>query len=510
VQIIQNSMKIYIYIALALIVLLAFFLRAYDLSNNPPELFSDEIINYVSAKSVVETGKDLDGRLIPYFSSRVELRPPVYGYTTYLSSLIFGKGTIAIRAPAVLFGLLAIIAVYLLAFEFFEDKRVGLFSAFFMAIIPWHIHYSRVGWEPAALLPFLLFSTFFLIHGINKNKKFLVALAFGLFTLTIYTYQAAPLYSFLFLFTIVLVNYQYFMREKKLFLASIVISLILVVPYILTVINEPMMYQRAKAISTFSSGINSETLTIFIRNYTSHFNPAFLFISGDPNLRHGAGVGTIYWIMLPLILIGIIELIKSDYISRRYKIFIVVWILIFPLGGSLTNDGVPHATRTLIGAPLLCILSGLGFSAIFKFIKLKTGKEILSYAFAVITIVLSLLSLGQFARNYYYEYPKISYLNWEYGHKAIFLKIKRIQDNYQRACLQNLDYWNELQTIEYHLKDTHLEIKENIEDPECLQSGTILVLSARSASMKVIRKTRLIDSVKGPDGRTLYNIYVIK
>ena len=494
------------YIFLGLILLLALFLRTYDLSNNPPELFSDELINYTSAKSVIETGKDLHGRLIPYFTDTVELRPPIYGYFAYASSIILGENTIAIRAPAVFFGLITIIAVYLLAFEFFEDRRAALLSAFFMAIIPWHIHYSRAGWEPAAFLPFLLLSSDFFIHGINNNKKYLVALAFGLFTLTIYTYQAAPLYSFIFLFSLFLINYQYFLREKKLLLVSVIISLILVSPYIWTVDNEYMMYARAKAISTFSSGLNSESLSIFAHNYISHFKPAFLFISGDPNLRHGAGVGTIYWIMLPLILIGIIQLIKSD-IPRRYKIFIAIWILIFPLGGSLTNDGVPHATRTLPGAPVLCILSGIGFGAIFNFIKPKTGKEIFSYAFTAIIIVLSLLSLGHFARNYYYEYPKRSYLYWDYGHKDVFSKINSIQDNYKRACLQNLNYWNELQLIEYYLKDTHLEIIKDLDDPKCLQSGSIIVLKKGSRSK--IRNSTFIDAVRAPDDRTLYYIYVI-
>jgi len=495
------------YIFLALILLLALFLRTYDLSNNPPELFSDEIISYVSAKSVIEEGKDLHGRLIPYFTDRVELRPPIYGYFTYASSIILGENTIAIRAPAVFFGIITIIAVYLLAFEFFGDRRAALLSAFFMAIIPWHIHYSRAGWEPAAFLPFLLFSIFFLIHGINKNRKYLVALAFGLFTLTIYTYQAAPLYSFIFLFSLFVSNYKYFLREKKFFLVCIIISLILISPYIWTVDNEYLMYYRAKAISTFSTGLNTESLSIFVHNYISHFKPAFLFISGDPNLRHGAGVGTIYWIMLPLILIGIIQLIISD-IPRRYKIFIAIWILIFPLGGSLANDGVPHATRTLPGAPLLCILSGIGFGAIFNFIKLKTGKEIFSYAFTVIILVLSLLSLGHFARNYYYEYPKRSYLYWDYGHKDIFSRIKLVQDKYKRACLQNLNVANEIQLIEYYLKDTHLEITNDVNDPKCLQSGSIIVL--KKGTRKKISNTTFMGSVNGPDDQALYYIYVIK
>lgn len=237
-------------------------------------------------------------------------------------------------------------------------------------------------------------------------------------------------------------------------LAGIIVSLILVGPYLWTVFNEPMMYNRAKNINTFKEGVNAQTFSSFAYNYMSHFNPQFLFIAGDPNYRHGAGVGTLYWIMLPLIIAGLLYLITAN-IPRRYKIFIVFWILIFPLGGSLTNDGVPHATRTLPGAPLLCMLSAAGFGAIFNFIKFKSGKAILSHGFALIMIGISLLSLGVFTRYYFSEYPIKSNGAWGYGHKKIFSTIKSLQDDYQRVCMENLNYTNELQLIRYYLPDTH-------------------------------------------------------
>lgn len=494
------------YIFLFLILLLALFLRTYDLSNNPPELFSDELINYVSAKSVIETGKDLHGRLMPYFTDRVELRPPIYGYSTYISSLILGENTLAIRAPAVIYGIITIVAVFLLAFQFFEDKKMALAAAFLMAIIPWHIHYSRPGWEPASFLPFLILATYFFIYGIDKHKKYLVVIAFGLFTLAIYTYQAAPVYSFLFLLSLFILNYQYFLRDKKLLVICIVISLVLVSPYLWTIANEEMMYARAKGINTFSSGLNSESLSIFAQNYISHFKLSFLFISGDPNLRHGAGVGTIYWIMLPLIVIGLVQLLISD-IPKRHKIFIAIWILIFPLGGSLTNDGVPHATRTFPGAPLLCILSGLGFGSVYKFFKLKSEKKIFPYAFTLAIIVLSLVSLGNFAKNYYFEYPKRSYAYWDYGHKEIFPIIQHIQNNYERACLENLNYWNEIQTVEYYLKSSPLEITSNVDDPNCLLSGSIIVL--KNGSGEKLSNSTFVSSVKDPWDNAIYYIYTI-
>ena len=180
-------------ILLVIILVLALFLRSKDIESNPPELFSDEIVNFVSARSVIEKGHDLEGNLMPYFSDRVEPRPPVYGYFSYLFTRVFGESAAGIRSAAIFFGIVSIILVYLLTLEFFKDSDSALFAAFFMAIIPWHIHYSRAGWEPASLLPFLLLSMYLFIYGVNRDKKFIIASSFGFFALTIYTYQAAPL-----------------------------------------------------------------------------------------------------------------------------------------------------------------------------------------------------------------------------------------------------------------------------------------------------------------------------
>lgn len=500
----SNFIKTYLF--LILILLLALFLRSYDLSNNPPELFSDELINFVSARSIVETGKDLHGNLKPYFSDNTELRPPVYGYTSYFSSLLLGENAIGIRAPSVIFGLLSILALYLLTLEIFRDRRAALSSAFFLAIVPWHIHYSRVGWEPGSFLPFLLFSSYFFVYGVNRNKKYLVVLSFCLFTSTIYTYQTAPLYSFLFLSSLFLLHWKYFLREKKLLLSCVSISLILVSPYLWTVFNEPMLYTRARHISTFKDGLNAGALSTFAYNYISHFNPRFLFISGDPNLRHGAGVGTIYWIMLPLILAGLVFIVTSN-IPKRYKIFIAFWIAIFPLGGSLTNDGVPHATRTLPGAPLLCLLSGLGFSVIYQFLKDKSHKVAFSYSFVVIVVLVSLLHLGFFSRNYYFEYPKKSEMVWGYGQKKIFAIINKIQGDYDRACLDNLNYTNELQLADYYLESTPLEIISGVNDFKCRKQGSIIVQWAGNRNKR--RHMRLIDTVTNLEGEIIYNVYIV-
>jgi 4-amino-4-deoxy-L-arabinose transferase-like glycosyltransferase len=128
--------------------------------------------------------------------------------------------TFAIRFPAIIFGLITIIMLFILTLEITGSHLAALFSAFCLAIIPWHIHYSRVGWEPAPWLPFLLTASVLLIKGINKNHTFLTLLGFAFFSLTIYTYHPAPLIAALFLLSIVILNHRYFWKNEKIFLVA--------------------------------------------------------------------------------------------------------------------------------------------------------------------------------------------------------------------------------------------------------------------------------------------------
>ena len=486
------------------ILLLALFLRSKDIASNPPELFSDELINFVSARSVIENGHDLEGRLLPYFSDRLELRPPVYGYFSYLSSRIFGENVIGLRVPAIFFGLAAIVLVYLLTLEFFKDRDTALFAAFFMAIIPWHIHYSRVGWEPASLLPFLLLSTCLFWYGINRKKHSAIVTSFGLFTITIYTYQAAPLYSFLFLAILLTLNWRYFLKEWRVLLFGFLLSALLLIPYIWTVLNEPyQLYHRAGSIFTFSKGLNFESMNIFLTNYFSHFSPAFLFINGDPNLRHGAQTGVIYWVMLPFILAGLVYLITSG-VDRKVRIFIIFWIVVLPLGGALTNDGVPHATRSLVGAPVMCILSGLGVVNLVRSICHLAGSKKLSYALYPLIVIISLISLAVFSKKYFYQYPKISFAYWEYGYKDIFSEIHKIEADYKRVCLEGLDYLHEQPILDFYARDSELKFINDINRHKCTLRGTILVQRSDERKNK---RFKLIKIIWAPDGWALYYIY---
>lgn len=479
---------------LVLILLLAGFLRAWDLNENPPEIFVDEVFTYLSVKNFVETGYIHLGRL------------PVYGFASYLSASVLGDSPLGIRAPAVFFGLVSILLVYLLAKELFGDTASALFAAFFMAIIPWHIHYSRVGWEAASFLPFLLLSVYLFIYGINRERKIVLIASFGMFALTFYTYAMAQLYSPLLLSCLLVIHRRYFLRERRVLMTGLIVFLILTAPCIWVLVTAPIHIKRASMIFTFAYGIDSESLSVFGTNYIKHLSPDFLFTRGDPNLRHGGGTGVIYWVMLPFLAAGIAY---SAITAGRRNVFyfLLFWLAVFPLAAALTNDGVPHATRSLAGAPVFCLLSGRGVSGLVRTAAARAGRTFVSYILYAAVVIISLVPLYGFSKMYFGSYPIKSAPDWEYGRKKLLTGIEKLGGGFKRVCTQKLRYFGNRRFIEYYLPDSELEFINNIDDPECSLGGSIIVQRYR---LQKYWNSRLVGVVKLPDGKIVYYVFTIE
>ena len=481
-------------VCLVLILLLAGILRAWNITENPPELHPDEVFTYLSAKSLVENGRTIQKRL------------PAYGFASYLSASVLGESPLGIRAPAVFFGLVSILLVYLLAKELFGDTAAALFAAFFMAIIPWHIHYSRVGWESASFLPFLLLSVYLFIYGINRERKLVLIVSFGMFALTFYTYLVAQLYSPLFLSCLLVMYRRYFLRERRVLMTGLIVYLILSAPYIWEIVTSPMFFRKASMIFTFANGINSESLSVFFTNYISHFSPDFLFRYGDPNLRHGAGTGVIYWAMLPFLAAGIVYSAMEDK-RRNVFYFILFWLAAFPLAAALTDDGVPHATRSLAGVPVLCLLSGRGVSGLVRTAAGRAGRIYVSYILYAVVVIISLAPIPGFSKTYYGDYPTMSAPDWEYGRKKLFSGIGKLEGDYKRLCTPDLHFFGSYYLIEFYIPDTELELINDIDDPRCALGGSIVV---QNYGVKKYWNSRLVGKVNGPDGTTLYYVFTIE
>src|SRR3989344_7150406 len=132
-------------------------------------LFGDEVDVGYQAYSLLKTGKDYMGQTLPtYIHSLSEWRAPLFIYATIPSVAIFGLNEWGVRGGAAFFGVLGVLLIYLLGKKLWNEK-IGLLSAILLAILPWHIHYSRAAFEVTLLLDLILLGTLLLLDS-TKNK----------------------------------------------------------------------------------------------------------------------------------------------------------------------------------------------------------------------------------------------------------------------------------------------------------------------------------------------------
>ncbi|MGA2780310.1 MAG: glycosyltransferase family 39 protein [Smithella sp.] len=165
------------YAFLLAIVVLAVFLRVYDISAK--DVWCDE------ANSVIIAELNPSG-IITRMSH--DASPPLYYLLLHSWMYAFGETELALRSLSVLFGILLIIAVYFTGKRIFSEK-VGLSAALIASVAPIHIMYSQQI-RMYTLLPLMsLMSMYYLLRFIQEKKISFLA-GYGIFTiLSLFTHN---------------------------------------------------------------------------------------------------------------------------------------------------------------------------------------------------------------------------------------------------------------------------------------------------------------------------------
>jgi 4-amino-4-deoxy-L-arabinose transferase-like glycosyltransferase len=486
-------------IALAFILCLAAALRLYNLSTVPTELIADELDLYNSVHSIVTTGHDLDGTLQPFLYSRFTRNPPVYGVAGYLSTLAFGKSAFALRLPAVLFGLAAVFFMYGIALRLTNRRDVALVAALLQATQPIFIQFSRIAWEPSSELPFLLGGLYVLIAAFQQRRLSFVRLEVAalLLALTSYTYMAGWFYAAILGGGFVLLNAPALrsVGGRLKVAGACAIWLALSLPALRTVFFDPLTAGKTARIGTFAHGMTLSSLQTFAANYLSHFRFSYLVTTGDPQAgitwRYLNGFGAFYWFVVPLAILGVAALFS--YIRQNgLRWWVWLWLLAYPLGGALTNEGAPNAPRTLAGAPVFCLLAALGFVLLAdRFRKKAVPYAALALACAVSTVL--------FASFYFTQYIHRNSNAWDSGTRALFAEIRAQSPSYRRVCFNVRAASYDVDTYaRFYLSDTQLQWFDDVGEPECSLPGTLIATDPQHRIFPPdFRALRTISDVDG-------------
>jgi 4-amino-4-deoxy-L-arabinose transferase-like glycosyltransferase len=384
------------WLPLAAILLLGLALRLVNLSRLPLGFFCDEASTGYDAWSLLQTGRDQYGAFLPLFARSLgDYNEALYRYLTVPSVALFGLNEFATRLPAAIVGALTILPFYGFVRRCF-GREAALAAAFLLAVGPWHLLLSRMAFR-AILLPFFICCglwSFFL--GLERHRfLWLSALAFGL---SFYSYSSARLFTPLLLVLLTIVFFRDLRRQKFHAIASALGLLVLSLPALFFWFS-PEGLARARISFVEAPGAA-------LANYLSYFDPGFLFIGGDPNLRHSSpATGQLLFIEFITVATGLGNLIHSR--SRRHRLFLLL-LLLYPLPAALTTSS--HALRAIIGAPVFAAISGLGASLLIRGALCQRLRKVL-----ISCLVLAAVNLVYFLHGYFFEYREIDRVFWERG-----------------------------------------------------------------------------------------------
>jgi 4-amino-4-deoxy-L-arabinose transferase-like glycosyltransferase len=415
-------------ILLFLIIILALFLRTYHLSDIPSGFFADEASIGYNAYSILTKGVDEYGTPYPlFFQAFGEFKSPIEIYSTVPFILTLGLNEFSIRFPSVIFGTLTVILIYFLTkelvFKCKSRKIIALIAALFLAISPWHIHFSRAPME--GFMPYILFAimgTYFFLKSQTRIMMLYPSIVF--FVLATYCYFPARIFIPLFGLGILIFYHRFFWHYKKEAILSLILTMLLLAPLLAHSIS-PVGFSRWQQVSIFYNPSNGQTIFQHIfNNYTSHFSLEFLFTKGDSQMpgqfitRHSVqGIGELYQFQLPFIIFGFIFLIKRKI--WKTLMILSLWLILYPTGSMFTVDQNAQATRSISGVVPFQILSAIGLFYLFSL--LSKLKNILNFVLKFCFLIVIFIYFISYLNLYFVQYALYSsnFWGWQYGARDI-------------------------------------------------------------------------------------------
>lgn len=400
-------------ILLTLIVLLGGALRFWDLSAFPVQLDHDEVSQLYDTRSIVETGKDIYGNVLPLaFTSTGDYKVGHYIYISTIFYRIFGMREITIRLPAAFFGSLTVLAVFLFILELSGNWWMAFASALMIAITPSEIFYSRKSFENVIGVNLDFWGLYFLVKSLKSKTRLWLLLGGLALALAMYIYTAQTIIiPLLIIFFVLLYKNSKLTKRDIVWLFLTMTILIMPLVYI-TATNAGIRFRANSVFITQDPNLGGlinlthntvkSYLDFITTRYLNQFNPIYLFANGLDLTDQGLiGSGPLLLIQLPFLVLGLLFLLRSKELNKASQLLIgIVAIAMVP--SAITFEKVsPH--RAMLVFAVMSIISGFGLYWFYNY--LQKVRPYISWIMLFATIVAILLNLVYFVFIYTVGYP---------------------------------------------------------------------------------------------------------
>ncbi len=373
------------HIILALIIVLAAFLRLYHL--NFQSIWDDEIATMIESNPNIGLGEAYHTYM------NFDSMPPLYFFIVRCLFSVFGYSSLILRLFSALLGILSVFATYLLGKEIY-NKSAGLLASLILSVNYFQIQYSQEGRPYTFLVLFTVLSFYSLIIYLKDNRT-KNAMYYSLYTiLMLYGHY----FSYLILVAQIPIIAGFFVsypKQKKV----VFVKQFCFMGFIILICMIPSLPQLLKNVGVKTSWIQAPTLNV----YTTFFNEFF----GNSEL------------IIPLIYIFIIlfffKLTAGEYTTSNNSelkslqpmtlsfLVLIPWIavtLIIPLIRSYLVLPMIISRYFNYIIPSICLIAGIGFEQI--------KSVVIKITLALIFVLFSLTDIFV-VKDYYNKLTKAEY-----------------------------------------------------------------------------------------------------
>ncbi len=431
----MNKKSIFI---LGIICLISFFFSYFRKTEVPPCINTDEATFTYNAYSILKTGRDEYGKILPLrFKSFGDYKMPLQFYISIPAVILFGLTDLSARFTNSFLALLFPLAIYFLTVELFGKKRIGLLAAFLMSTSFGIQMLSRQQHEGYGAGLLITATSFFFIKTLKKINWKNSFFFFWFLLLSLFAYHSSRLFAiFFFAYTLI----YFFIKKIRARGFILVFVAVLGLFFITDLIYKPerinnLLFFKDLGIELTVNELRGEGGPRYLYNkitvsglklffeYLKYFSPQFLAINGDDNIRFGfKNLSPVTPVVYIFLFVGLYFLFKK---KEKEKFFILTIFLVAPLTASLAWATTSLTRSFFILVPAV-ILAAYGF---YCFIESLPKKCKFLVAFPLVLLHLILLV---FVWDFYFNhYSKRSYVvrSWQCGNKEM---AEYVAKNYDR------------------------------------------------------------------------------
>ncbi|MDP3716151.1 MAG: glycosyltransferase family 39 protein [Acidobacteriota bacterium] len=341
----------------------------------PIYLTHDEVNFSLQAASVADTGRDLNGRLLPVYFSEPAFtagRDPMMIYATALVLQVLPLSESAVRLPTALVGIVNILLVVWLAQLLFRDARLSLAAGVMLALSPGHFIHSRLALSVLYPVPFVI-AWLIAMRRVGDPASQRMLFVGGVFLgLGIYGYLASMVMMPVYLLLTALVLAE--RRQLKLIGWAAAGFAVVLVPVVLWTIAHPERFDDLMRAYRPGDVTGESTLTDAARVMSAgswrsklsewwlYFDPAYLFLSGDSSLTNSTRQAGLFPLAMAVFLpIGVWRLSRT----RGFERLLLVGLITAPLAVVLTGVLHLHRYRGMFVLPFGVVVATYGLSVMW-------------------------------------------------------------------------------------------------------------------------------------------------